>query len=106
MKCKGRIEYTEKDTITEDDFDPKRGKFRVTMYINLAVLDNIRRVAKERGMPYQTLINQTLMDHFGQAEKQPTPIELIEKLFEEHSEAVNDKIDKLKEEVRALKRKA
>ena len=37
------------------------------MYIDLDTLDKIRKKAKERGLPYQTHINQILRDSvFGQ----------------------------------------
>jgi predicted DNA binding CopG/RHH family protein len=48
--------------IPDDAFSPKETKFRVTMYLDLDVLDELRKRAKERGLPYQTHINQILRD--------------------------------------------
>ena len=49
-------------SLPEDAFNPKETKFRVTMYLDLDVLDLIRKLAKDRGLPYQTYINQHLRD--------------------------------------------
>lgn len=54
-------------SLPEDAFNTKETKFRVTMYVDLDVLDEIRKAAKKRGLPYQTHINQILRDSvFGQ----------------------------------------
>lgn len=56
-----------KVSLPETAFNPKETKFRVTMYIDLDTLDRIRKKAKERGLPYQTFINQILRETmFGQ----------------------------------------
>jgi predicted DNA binding CopG/RHH family protein len=48
--------------LPEDAFNPRETKFRVTMFVDLDVLDKIREMAKYRGLPYQTYINQMLRD--------------------------------------------
>jgi hypothetical protein len=50
--------------IGPDEFNPKQGKFRVNMFVDLDVVDEIRRVAAKRRIPYQTLINQKLREAF------------------------------------------
>ena len=45
-----------------DDFD--HGKFRVTMWMDLDVLDVIRKYAREDGMKYQTWLNRFLREQF------------------------------------------
>ncbi len=60
---KNKIEHGKKDVLDHDEFDPKHAKFRVTMFIDLPVLETIRKEAKEKGLPYQTFINQLLRDH-------------------------------------------
>ena len=62
MPSTKKIKYGKKDVLTEDDFDPKNGKFRVTMFIDLDVLDELRKRAARKGLPYQTYINQTLRE--------------------------------------------
>ncbi len=50
------------DILAEDEFDAGNGKFRVTMYVDLDVVDEIRKRAKKKHLPYQTMINQILRD--------------------------------------------
>ena len=49
-------------SLPEDAFNNKETKFRVTMYLDLDVLDQIRKLAKDRCLPYQTYLNQHLRD--------------------------------------------
>lgn len=66
---KRKIQYGKADILPEDAFDSKETKFRVSMFIDLDVLEEIRKRAKERGLPYQTYINQYLRQtHLGSAE--------------------------------------
>jgi predicted DNA binding CopG/RHH family protein len=65
-----KIKYG-KVALPEEAFDPKAAKFRVTMFVDLDVLDEIRRRAANRGLPYQTYINQMLRDSvFGSEEEE------------------------------------
>ena len=50
--------------IGPNEFNPKQGKFRVNMFVDLDVVDEIRKVAAKRHIPYQTLINQKLREVF------------------------------------------
>jgi len=63
MKSTAKIKYGRKRLLSKDEFDPKNGKFRVTMFVDLDVLDALRDEAKECGLPYQTHINQVLRKH-------------------------------------------
>ena len=68
---KKKIKYGKVDVLSEDEFNPKYAKFRVTMYIDLDVLDELRKRAASRGLPYQTYINQLLRDTvFGAADEE------------------------------------
>jgi predicted DNA binding CopG/RHH family protein len=58
-----KIDRGKKDELDEDEFDPKHAKFRVTMFIDLPVLETLRKEAKNKGLPYQTYINQLLREH-------------------------------------------
>ncbi len=49
-------------SLPEDAFNDRETKFRVTMFVDLDVLDAVRKRAKLRGLPYQTYINQLLRD--------------------------------------------
>ena len=60
---KTKAGYSKKNVLDHDEFDPKHARFRVTMFIELRVLEIIRKEAKEKGLPYQTYINQLLREH-------------------------------------------
>ena len=67
------------DVLDAADFNPRHGKFRVTMFIDLDVLDELRKRAATKHMPYQTFINQLLREFaFGEDE-----IEKIRKIVRE-----------------------
>lgn len=55
---------TGKVEVGPDEFNPKKGKFRVNMFVDLDLVDEIRKVAGKRNIPYQTLINQKLRELF------------------------------------------
>ena len=68
---------TGKIEIGPDEFNPKKGKFRVNMFVDLDVIDQIRKVATAERMPYQTWINRQLRN-------------LVEKPTSSHSLTEND----------------
>ena len=51
-----------KVSLPKDAFNSKETKFRVSMYLDLDVLDEVRKLAKKQGLPYQTFINQLLRE--------------------------------------------
>ncbi len=53
---------TGKVEIGEDEFNPKKGKFRVNMFVDLDIVDEIRKRADSEHMPYQTWINRKLRE--------------------------------------------
>jgi len=58
---KKKIKYGKID-LPKEAFDTKNAKFRVTMFVDLDVLDEIRKKASKKGLPYQTYINQLLRE--------------------------------------------
>lgn len=66
--------------IGSDEFNPKRGKFRVNMFVDLDVVDEIRDIAAKRHIPYQTLINQKLREIFMNERSLEDRVAQIEKL--------------------------
>lgn len=58
---KNKIQYG-KVEVPDEAFQPKNAKFRVTMFIDLDLLNEIRKRASKRKLPYQTYINQTLRE--------------------------------------------
>lgn len=56
-----KIKYG-KVSLPKDAFNPRETKFRVTMFLDLDVLDQIREDAHKKSLPYQTYINQLLRE--------------------------------------------
>lgn len=50
--------------MTREDLSDAQGKARITMYVNLDVLNIIRDEAKSMKLGYQTYINQILRKNF------------------------------------------
>ena len=66
--------------IGPDEFNPKKGKFRVNMFVDLDVVDEIRKVAARSHVPYQTLINQKLREIFMNETSLEDRLSRIEKI--------------------------
>ena len=67
---KSKLQYGKVD-ISSDSLHPKNAKFRVTMFIDLELLDELRKRAAKRNLPYQTFINQFLRDSiFGKDDEE------------------------------------
>ena len=66
--------------ISPDEFNPKKGKFRVNMFVDLDVVDQIRKIAAKRHIPYQTLINQKLREVFLNEESIEDRVARIEEI--------------------------
>jgi predicted DNA binding CopG/RHH family protein len=71
--------------IDADEFNPKHSKFRVNMFVDLDVVDEIRRVAAQRNIPYQTLINQKLREIFLDEATLEDRVSKLEKLVKKRA---------------------
>ncbi len=58
---KNKITYGNVD-LPEDEFDPKNGKVRVTMWVELDLLNQVRKRATEEGEKYQPWIKKQLRE--------------------------------------------
>lgn len=68
---------------------PQRGKTRISIYIDNAVLDAFRRVSETTGRGYQTIMNEALREYLSSSSPQPvTKKELREVLREEMPRAL------------------
>ena len=56
-----KIKYGNVD-LPEDTFDHKNVKARITMWIGVDLLDEVRKRAAAKDLPYQTYLNQVLRD--------------------------------------------
>jgi uncharacterized protein (DUF4415 family) len=61
---------------------PAKGKTRITIYVDDAVLESFKALSEKSGKGYQTLINEALKSHLGLAE-QPVTQELVRKIVRE-----------------------
>jgi predicted DNA binding CopG/RHH family protein len=69
--AKQKINYASKSVLDSDEFDPKFTKVLISTRLDSEVLKAVKAAAKERGLGYQTLINQVLKDHFvGNSEEE------------------------------------
>ena len=62
---------------------PQRGKTRISIHIDNAVLDAFRALAEEKGSGYQTLMNQALREYLAQSASPLTKQEVREVIREE-----------------------
>lgn len=63
-----KIKYGNKDVLSKDTFKPSNVKRRISLMVDVDVLDQFKEEANKRGLPYQTLINQALRSMaFGEA---------------------------------------
>jgi len=70
--------------IGSDEFNPRKGKFRVNMFVDLDVIDEIRKLAESERMPYQTWINRRLRDLVeNRSSRHSLSAEDIEKMIDE-----------------------
>jgi uncharacterized protein (DUF4415 family) len=68
---KKKIVYAKKSVLDADEFDSRYVKVLISTRLDEDVLKAVKAAAKERGIGYQTLINQVLKDHFiGNAEEE------------------------------------
>jgi hypothetical protein len=68
---------------------PQKGKTRISIFIDNAVLDAFRARAEKAGTGYQTMMNEALRQHLSQAEQPLTETILRHVLREEIPEYLN-----------------
>ena len=59
----GEFKSGKKSILNEEDMDLSKGKFRVTIWVDVPTLDKFRDFAQASGGKYQTLINDCLNEH-------------------------------------------
>lgn len=62
---------------------PTRGKTRITIYLDDAVLDEFRARAEQAGSGYQTLINEALKSYLAGAESEPLTESVLRRVIRE-----------------------
>ncbi len=59
---KNKIDFSETDKLSDDEFAPENIKVRITTYIDKDILDKLREEAAESGKKYQSLLNEKLRE--------------------------------------------
>ena len=57
---KSRMEFSQEDKLSKDEFAPKNVKVRITTFVDKDILDKLREEAAESGKKYQSLLNEKL----------------------------------------------
>lgn len=58
----GEFHPGKKSMLSDEDMDLNNAKFRVTLWLDLSVLDKFRAFAKASGGKYQTMVNECLQE--------------------------------------------
>ena len=62
---------------------PSKGKTRITIYLDDAIIEEFRSRAEEQGMGYQTLINEALKDYLSQNADKPVTESTLRRILRE-----------------------
>ena len=60
-----------------------KGKTRITIYLDDAILEEFRSRAEEAGMGYQTLINEALKEYLGQSSEKIVTESVLRRVLQE-----------------------
>jgi hypothetical protein len=81
MKAKYDFSKARRSAVT-----PQKGKTRISIFIDNAVLDEFRARAEKAGTGYQTMINEALRKYLGGTE-QPVTAELLRQVLRQEMPA-------------------
>lgn len=57
-----KIIYSKEDKLSKDEFEKKNTKVRITTFIDIDVLEQLKEEAATTGKKYQTLLNEKLRE--------------------------------------------
>ena len=57
-----KIIYSKEDKLSKDEFEKKNTKVRITTFIDIDVLEQLKKEAATSGKKYQTLLNEKLRE--------------------------------------------
>lgn len=60
-----------------------KGKTRITIYLDDAILEEFRSRAENAGTGYQTLINDALKEYLGQTSEKPVTESVLRRVLQE-----------------------
>jgi hypothetical protein len=62
---------------------PSKGKTRITIYLDDAIIEAFRSMAEEAGTGYQTMINEALKAHLTQPSEKPVTATMLRQILHE-----------------------
>jgi len=65
--------------LSNEDVKPENIKIRVNMFMDLDVVEHFRKLSKEKGLGYQTLVNQALREYVSGLKSLERRVEELEK---------------------------
>jgi uncharacterized protein (DUF4415 family) len=71
-----KINYGKKDLTTQEDFEPKNAKERISIWVDEQLVDAFRERARAENSKYQTLMNEALRQFINK----PSLIERVERI--------------------------
>lgn len=57
-----KIIYSKEDKLSKDEFEKKNTKVRITTFIDIDILEQLKKEAATSGKKYQTLLNEKLRE--------------------------------------------
>lgn len=79
MKTKKTKMAKAPELLSDEDVRPENVKIRVNMFMDLDVVEHFRKLAKDKGLGYQTLINQALREHVSGLKSLERRVEALER---------------------------
>jgi hypothetical protein len=83
---------------------PQRGKTRISIHIDNAVLEAFRNLAEEKGIGYQTMMNKALREYLSSSLPQPVTKEEVREVLREEMPRVLRALETRPRRPRASKR--
>lgn len=70
---------------------PSKGKTRITIYIDDAILAEFRTRSEKSGTGYQTMINEALKEYLDQTSEKPLTASVLRQILQEEMPKYNAK---------------
>lgn len=67
------------ELLSNEDVNPENIKIRVNMFMDLDVVEHFRKLSRNKGLGYQTLINQALREYISGLKSLERRVEELEK---------------------------
>jgi len=97
MSKKTKLNYGKEDILSDDSFEPRNVKKRISIMLDLDLLDEFKKRAKASGKKYQTLLNDSLREFlFGSRSKKEIKDLIKETLLDDFSDPESTEVKALR----------